>query len=763
MKKWGKGEYWGVGSDYDPDWTLTEGQKKLRDDLIELCRTKIRPRAADSDKNYTFPRESLDALSELGLLALNVPKELGGLEEDHESIALVFETIARYGCPSTAMVFNMHVAAVAILVFECNDNPYIQDLLRRINKEKLIGTVAYSDPGTGSHFWFTLSSKTKFVDEDTIQLLRYCSWTTSCGHADWYAVQAIDPHFDGDYSRLTIFLAYKDEIRTNTDDWQALGMHGNMSGPIIVEGKFPKRRIIGTPGEAVKINDECAPLFFLNSSAIFNGISLACMDVAKKHVTRKTHADVGMRVSDYPIIQDYFGECMSDTNASRAFACMGAQFLDKNTTTREKQCYTGAGRAKVAHWVLQAKCVSTKNVWKVSDKMLQACGGSGYKTELGLERLFRDGRAGWIMAISNEVIRQFVGKTLLENLEAVDFWEQKVNQRVVHHEVQKMSIEERKKLARDLLEDVRAGETGVKLKHPFQDSDFDNPFNTCPPAACDKVLKTNDGVPHEPALKPDTWVPLTLKSRTQINDKMAAFEFSLPMPTNHTGCFTGQYVRVNFKGKEQERYFSPVSRPDDFGRIELVLRFESHGLMSQHFQTLRPGDEVEFQGPCGGFEYEANQLDEVTLLASGGGITPGMQLIRAVMHNPDDKTKIKLLYFSENYDEILYRDELDGYAAKDSRLQIVHTLGESPEDWEGEEGFIDTQMIDKHVSKPDGKRRKIIMCGGPTMVLSCLYSLRVLGFPSCAIFIYGQFGTEQIRKVYGRNVQLSGHRCDSVL
>lgn len=51
MKKWGKGEFWGVGSDYDPDWILTEGQKKLRDDLIELCRTKIRPQAVSSGKH----------------------------------------------------------------------------------------------------------------------------------------------------------------------------------------------------------------------------------------------------------------------------------------------------------------------------------------------------------------------------------------------------------------------------------------------------------------------------------------------------------------------------------------------------------------------------------------------------------------------------------------------------------------------------------------------------------------------------------------
>lgn len=48
-------------------------------------------------------------------------------------------------------------------------------------------------------------------------------------------------------------------------------------------------------------------------------------------------------------------------------------------------------------------------------------------------------------------------------------------------------------------------------------------------------------------------------------------------------------VKVNIKGKEHLRYFSPVSCPDDFGIIELVLRFETQGIMSQHFKALKPG------------------------------------------------------------------------------------------------------------------------------------------------------------------------------
>ena len=48
----------------------------------------------------------MDALASIGLLGLIVPKELGGLGQNHVCVAMVVETIARYGCPSTAMVYG---------------------------------------------------------------------------------------------------------------------------------------------------------------------------------------------------------------------------------------------------------------------------------------------------------------------------------------------------------------------------------------------------------------------------------------------------------------------------------------------------------------------------------------------------------------------------------------------------------------------------------------------------------------------------------
>ena len=61
------------------------------------------------DETSEYPRANIDALASMGLLGLVVPKALGGLGQNHVCAAMVTETIARYGCASTAMVYGENV------------------------------------------------------------------------------------------------------------------------------------------------------------------------------------------------------------------------------------------------------------------------------------------------------------------------------------------------------------------------------------------------------------------------------------------------------------------------------------------------------------------------------------------------------------------------------------------------------------------------------------------------------------------------------
>src|SRR5215471_8651053 len=292
----------GLDPMFQPDWFFTDEQLRLLERLKEICEETIRPLAAENDRTLTFPRKSLEALGPDGFLGLMLPKEWGGLAQNHVMYAAVTETLARYGDASAAMCYVMHIGAVQALKLRATDHT-IEKYLKKV-REGLIGTLSYSDPETGSHFWYPIASGARSADGG-YEVLKKASWTTSTGFADFYVLQTTSPDYNGDYS--------------------------NQSVTLLLDWKFvPPYQVAGEIGDGANSNDESVdPNFLVGSSGTWNGISLGAIDIAVRHTTRKTHKDVGLRVCDYPTIQDAVGEAIMDTNASRMFVYSVAQALDK--------------------------------------------------------------------------------------------------------------------------------------------------------------------------------------------------------------------------------------------------------------------------------------------------------------------------------------------------------------------------------------------------------------------------------------------------
>ena len=108
---WGGEPFWGLGSDWDPDWVLTPKQVELRDLLIELCEKEMRDNAKSRTTRCCSRARTSRSSPSTACSAL-VPKEYGGMGQNHVCLAMVCETIARYGCASTAMCYTMHMGAV---------------------------------------------------------------------------------------------------------------------------------------------------------------------------------------------------------------------------------------------------------------------------------------------------------------------------------------------------------------------------------------------------------------------------------------------------------------------------------------------------------------------------------------------------------------------------------------------------------------------------------------------------------------------------
>src|SRR3712207_6569952 len=182
-----------------------------------------------------------------------------------------------------------------------------------------------------SHFWYPFSSRAQ-RDNGGYRVNKKASWTTSGGFADFYVVQTTSPDFKG-YDDLSVFVIDGEHVKAQPSLWDALGLRGNQSGPIQVEDiEIPADQIVGPEGAGAASNDEAVdPFFLVGSSAVWNGITMGAIDIARRHTTRKRHVDVGMRVADYPTIQDYVGEAVMDTNACRVFVFSVAQAMDKAT------------------------------------------------------------------------------------------------------------------------------------------------------------------------------------------------------------------------------------------------------------------------------------------------------------------------------------------------------------------------------------------------------------------------------------------------
>lgn len=99
------------------------------------------------------------------------------------------------------------------------------------------------------------------------------------------------------------------------------------------------------------------------------------------------------------------------------------------------------------------------------------------------------------------------------------------------------------------------------------------------------------------------------------------------------------------------------------------------------------------------------------MIAGGTGITPMLQIIRAALKNPLDRTKLSLIYANVNVEDILLRTELDTLAAANpKRFRVFYVLNNPPPAWQGGVGFVGKTQIEAHLP-PAADDVKILLCG----------------------------------------------------
>jgi alkylation response protein AidB-like acyl-CoA dehydrogenase len=362
-----------------------------------IARDVLAAHAADVDASARFPRESIDALARAGLLGLSLPATHGGHGENMRAFAAVTEELAM-ACGSTAMIYVMHVAASQAIAsgqtLEGRD-----DLMRQLASGDHLTTLAFSERGSRSQFWAPVS---KLAPADTgFRTQAEKSWVTSAAHAHSYVSSAQKPDAASPLES-TVYLVRRDAPGVKVAGrFNGLGLRGNDSSPVTLENvAVADRDLISALGDgATTMLTVVLPWFSIGTAAMSNGLARSAVALTTGHLSEAKLEHTGGTLRDLPNLRARLAEMFSRTEQSRALL---GHTLD----------HIESGSPAAPLYVLMGRLAALQAASDVTDLAMKACGGAAFSRHLGLERVFRDARAGWVMAPTVDHLLEFSGRAL---------------------------------------------------------------------------------------------------------------------------------------------------------------------------------------------------------------------------------------------------------------------------------------------------------------------------------------------------------------
>jgi ferredoxin-NADP reductase len=226
------------------------------------------------------------------------------------------------------------------------------------------------------------------------------------------------------------------------------------------------------------------------------------------------------------------------------------------------------------------------------------------------------------------------------------------------------------------------------------------------------------------------WQLATVSAIREETPTVRSFTLQLPDWPGHRA---GQHVDLRLTaedGYSVQRSYSIASAAGTDGELEITVERIPDGEVSPFLHdTFVVGDRIELRGPIGGyFVWEPTLGGPLLLVAGGSGVVPLMAMVRE-RQRAGAAVPTRLLFSSRHFEEIIYREELDGLARNGNGLEVIHTLTRSqPPGWPGYGRRIDERML-ADVLDPFGAGARVYICGPTALVETAANALLRLGLP----------------------------------
>ena len=224
------------------------------------------------------------------------------------------------------------------------------------------------------------------------------------------------------------------------------------------------------------------------------------------------------------------------------------------------------------------------------------------------------------------------------------------------------------------------------------------------------------------ALSKKEFTPLKVVGNEKIGKDVHKIKVAFPNPSDSLGMVCAGMLMVEGKKRDGSdflaRPYTPVTRDDTKGYMELVVKDYAEGNVSSHICATRPGEEIRVKGCFTKIKVEANKWGQVGMVAGGSGLTPCLQVVEELLSLENDATQITLIFCNKSEDDIFLKKELDALAeGSRGRFRVHYCVDAAASGWGGLTGFVSPEMVAKYLPPP-APTTKIMVCGPPPMYTS---------------------------------------------
>ena len=395
------------------DGVATYGASGL-DEMLETIREQMRRFTEDQVvphahrwhlENEYIPFEVVDAMSELGVFALTLPEEYGGMGLGKESMCVVSEELSRGYIGVGSMGTRAEIAAELILHGGTDEQK--RKWLPLIAEGKILPTAVFTEPNTGSDL---ASLRTRAVrDGDVYRVTGNKTWITHPVRADLMTLLARTNPDEPGYKGLSMFLAEKPR-GTDDDPFPAPGMSGTEIEVLGYRGmkeyeigfdgfEVKAENLLGSEeGEGFKQLMQTFESARIQTSARAVGVAQSAFETGLRYARERIQ--FARPIIEFPRVSDKLAMMAVETMVARQLTYFAAREKDQG-----RRCDVEAGMAKL---------LAARVAWSSADNALQIHGGNGFALEYDISRILCDARILNIFEGAGEIQAHVIARRLLD-------------------------------------------------------------------------------------------------------------------------------------------------------------------------------------------------------------------------------------------------------------------------------------------------------------------------------------------------------------